>query len=154
MSYRHHIALQIIPSDNLSLYLLRVEDVLKTEADRVKECLDISTMIPLVDTVEKVMITEVSQQILHHPDFAMLIEQERIEDLKRISDLFKRVDTDKIQSMNQYRLRWRNNIQAKGEAMLNDEELAKKGFKAIEDFIGFRSKSVALVKRVFPNEHL
>jgi translation initiation factor 2 alpha subunit (eIF-2alpha) len=34
--------------------------------------------------------------------------------------------------------------------MLNDEELAKKGFKAIEDFISFRQKSVALVKRVFP----
>ena len=66
MSYRHHTALQIVPSDNLSLYLLKVEDVLKTEADRAKECLDISTMVPLVDTVEKVMITEVSQQILHH----------------------------------------------------------------------------------------
>jgi hypothetical protein len=84
----------------------------------------------------------------------MLIEQERIEDLKRISDLMKRVDTKESQTVNQYRLRWRNHIQAKGEAMLNDEELAKKGFKAIDDFIGFRTKSVALVKRVFPNEHL
>lgn len=34
--------------------------------------------------------------------------------------------------------------------MLNDEELAKKGFRAIEDFIAFRIDSVALVRDVFP----
>ena len=30
--------------------------------------------------------------------------------------------------------------------MLNDEDLAKKGFKAIEDFIAFKEKSVTLVR--------
>lgn len=34
--------------------------------------------------------------------------------------------------------------------MLNDEDLAKKGFKAIEDFIAFKEKSVTLVRQVFP----
>jgi hypothetical protein len=35
-------------------------------------------------------------------------------------------------------MRWKKYILAKGEYMLNDEDLAKKGFKAIEDFILFR----------------
>ena len=38
--------------------------------------------------------------------------------------------------------------------MLNDEELAKKGFRAIEDFISFRTQSVALVKDVFQQEQV
>lgn len=33
---------------------------------------------------------------------------------------------------------WRKQIQAEGERMLNDEQVAKKGFRAIEDFIEFR----------------
>jgi hypothetical protein len=33
--------------------------------------------------------------------------------------------------------------------MLNDEELAKKESKAIEDFIEYRQTSVELVKKVF-----
>ena len=71
--------------------------------------------------------------------------------MKRITDLFKKVDTGSAGgTIDQYRIRWRKYIQVKGERMLNDEELAKKGFKAIEDFITFRQKSVALVKRVFP----
>ena len=38
--------------------------------------------------------------------------------------------------------------------MLNDEELAKKSFRAMEDFIEFRLKSVELVKAVFASESI
>ena len=34
---------------------------------------------------------------------------------------------------------------------MNDEELAKKGFRAIENFIEFRQKSEELVRKVFAN---
>jgi hypothetical protein len=37
---------------------------------------------------------------------------------------------------------------------LNDEELAKKGFRAIEDFIEFRKKADELVRKVFPNPQI
>lgn len=33
--------------------------------------------------------------------------------------------------------------------MLNDEEIARKAFRAMEDFIEFRAKSEALCQRVF-----
>ena len=36
--------------------------------------------------------------------------------------------------------------------MLNDEELAKKGFRAIEDFIEYRTNSLQLVKSVFSTQ--
>lgn len=53
---------------------------------------------------------------------------------------------------NDYRLRWKKYVFSHGEKLLNDEELAKKGFKAIEDFIEFRTKSVSLVKEVFAEQ--
>ena len=75
------------------------------------------------------------------------MEQGRVEDLKRIQALFKLVNNPQLFS--DYRIRWKKYIYGKGEEMLNDEELAKKSFKAIEDFIEFRTKSVQLVELVF-----
>lgn len=50
-SNEYYIGKQIQQTDNLSLYLLKVEDILKDEAERVKECLDISTLPLLVNSV-------------------------------------------------------------------------------------------------------
>ena len=60
------------------------------------------------------------------------------------------VQNDNADLLNQYRSRWKKYIQAKGEAYLNDDELAKKGFHAIQVFIDFRKSSYQLVKLVFP----
>ena len=67
------------------------------------------------------------------------MEQGRVEDLKRIYGLFKLVEK-KLPNPNfeDLRKRWRMYITEKGEVMLNDEELAKKESRAIEDFIEYR----------------
>jgi len=59
-SKQHYLGQQIQESDNLSLYLLKVEEILRNEALRVKECLDISTLQLLIHTVQQVLISEVS----------------------------------------------------------------------------------------------
>tara|TARA_B110000285_G_C14953804_1_gene528146 strand:+ start:283 stop:675 length:393 start_codon:yes stop_codon:yes gene_type:complete len=51
------------------------------------------------------------------------------------------------------RIRWKSFITDKGEVMLNDEDLAKKESRAIEDFIEYRQKSVDLVKKVFSHQN-
>ena len=63
---------------------------------------------------------------------------DRSEDLKKIYQLFALVDNQFLAFKN----RWKLFITKKGEAMLMDEELAKKESKAIEDFIEYRQKSV------------
>ena len=45
----------------MQAWSLKVEEVLRNEALRVKECLDISTLQLLIDTVQQVLISEVSQ---------------------------------------------------------------------------------------------
>lgn len=57
----------------------------------------------------------------------------------------KRVDPNLVN----LQAKWADLIYGKGFEMLNDDQLAKKNFRAIEDFIQFRAKSEDLVKRVF-----
>lgn len=45
--------------------------------------------------------------------------------------------------------RWQRHIYDQGFQMLNDEKLAKKTFRAIEDFIEFKKQCLDLVMRVF-----
>lgn len=85
------------------------------------------------------------------------MKESRIADIKRLNALFNQVnaaagpeDSSGSGLQSQLRVRWKKYVQAEGERMLNDEDLAKKGFRAIEDFIAFKEKSVTLVRQVFP----
>lgn len=47
---------------------------------------------------------------------------------------------------------WTAILYQQGFNMLNDENLAKKQFRAMEDFIAFKKRSDDLVQRVFHND--
>ena len=71
-----------------------------------------------------------------HKDFAKMIVEGHVEDLRRLSGLLMRQKDDDVSKL--LTMAWRKQIQAEGERMLNDEEVAKKGFRAIENFIELR----------------
>ena len=50
--------------------------------------------------------------------------------------------------------RWKRHVYDQGFKMLNDEQLAKKTFKAVEDFIEYKYKAEDLVERVFQGKEL
>ena len=50
--------------------------------------------------------------------------------------------------------RWQRHVYDQGFQMLNDEKLAKKTFRAIEDFIEFKKQCDDLVIRVFQRKDL
>ena len=83
-----------------------------------------------------------------------MINEGQTEDLRRLSGLLVRQKQVAQLSFRQIAqlltMAWRKQVQAEGERMLNDEELAKKGFRAMENFIEFRQNSVKLVEQVFP----
>ena len=57
---------------------------------------------------------------------------------------------DKVKgAMSLLKDRWKRHIYDQGFQTLNDEQLAKKSFRAIEDFIEYKHKCVELVERVF-----
>jgi len=110
----------------------------------------VSTHEKLITIVEDLLITQSAHKILNHPDFEGFIDQKMVQDLKNIQNLFKIVLAKGTDLFNDFRVRWKKFIQKKGEEMLNDEDLAKKGFHAIDAFIDFRKSSVVLVQSVFP----
>ena len=77
-----------------------------------------------------------------------MINEGQTEDLRRLSGLLMRQKDKEVAQL--LTMAWRKQVQAEGERMLNDEELAKKGFRAMENFIEFRQNSVKLVEQVFP----
>jgi hypothetical protein len=129
-----------------------VEMLIKTESERVYECLDVCTHDVLMASMQDHLIVKVRREILSHDDFQKFIEDGQVEDLKRIYNLFKLVALPSSQKslFDELINYWRQYVQAKGVMMLNDDELAKKTFHAIEDFIQFREKNVQLIKSVFP----
>jgi hypothetical protein len=70
-----------------------VVHILSKEKSLIVECLDTCTLDSLISSVKDILITQVSMQILNHKDFQTFMEQERIEDLQRIFDLFSLVDS-------------------------------------------------------------
>ena len=71
-------------------YLAHVEQRLGEEARRVVHYLDQSSKSALVRVLEEEMITRHTQGILEH-GFHMLLDGQRLEDLRRLHRLFRRV---------------------------------------------------------------
>ena len=48
--------------------------LLRTESERVYECLDVSTHDRLIERIQQLLIVDGSRKILHHPDFQTFIQ--------------------------------------------------------------------------------
>ena len=152
--------------------MMYVDNCMQNEGTRLTECLDISTKGSLVQILEDELIGNYLSQILHvAPEVSadMLFEEEhvkqnalnktefdsfmlekRVEDLQRLASQMTRVKG----AMAQLKDRWKRHVYDQGFAMLNDEQLAKKTFRAIEDFIEYRHKADDLVERVFQGKEM
>ena len=71
--------------------MIDIEAILKSESERVFECLDVCTHQDLIDMIETILINDRLIELLNHNDFNLFMEQQRIDDLKRIYSLTKLV---------------------------------------------------------------
>lgn len=69
-----------------------MESTLLKESERVSECLDISTKHRLVKILEEELIDKFKDRILDNEEFEKFIVEQRIEDLRRLHSLLRRVD--------------------------------------------------------------
>ena len=102
----------------MSSYLLYIEMVMHKESERVQECLDISTKKMLIDILNRELISNHEQNLLENEDFKKFIADQRVEDLRRLYELMKRVHLQ--QSM---RFKWITYLKSRGEELLKDEQL-------------------------------
>ena len=98
-----------------------MEFQLQKEGDRVSECLDISTKHALISIVEEEIIYKLKEQILESEEFERFIFEQRIEDLRRLYSLLKRVNYSVT-----LKNKWVSILKCRGSQMLKDEGILKK----------------------------
>lgn len=81
----------------------------------------------------------------HITEFDTFMLEKRIEDLQRMASHLSRIDG----GLEHMKDRWQRHVYDQGFYMLCDEKLAKKTFRAIEDFIEFQKQCYDMVLRVF-----
>lgn len=81
----------VLESANVPQFLVHVERRLQEENERVVHYLDVSTRRPLIQVVETKLLQPHTTTLLER-GFDALMEEARIEDLKRMYQLFQRVD--------------------------------------------------------------
>eukprot|EP00347_Sterkiella_histriomuscorum_P013206 403365600 len=134
-----------IQSLNLSSYLIYVDQITQKESERVDECLDISTKNSLLRILNEGLITTHTTDMLESEDFSKFIADQRVEDLKRLYELLKRVDKQIL-----IRIQWSKIVKTRGEALLKDAQFIKKSFKGVEDILEFKKQAEDLISKVFP----
>ncbi|CDW79762.1 cullin 4 [Stylonychia lemnae] len=132
---------------NISGYLIYVDTMIQKETERVEECLDISTKKRLIEILQTELIKNHVQAILSSEEFSKFIQDQRLDDLRRLYDLLKKVNLEGL-----FRNQFTIYLKKKGEDLLKDEGFIKKSFKGVEDILEFKKKSETLVQKAFPSK--
>ena len=118
------------------------------ETERSTDCLDVRTRDKVTDILNNVLIRQhlvCLQDDDKRQEFSQFIAHQKVEDLQRYVALVRRLEHDCADTQTF----WKQIIYDQGFRMLNDVQLAKKQFRAMEDFIEFKKRSDALVQSVF-----
>lgn len=121
------------PSD----YLLKVENRIKEEYDRVNHYLDQNTQKPLIQSVEDILISKPLDTILSK-GLHVLLDENRSSDIHRMYSLVRRVGAEK-----NMKIAWSDYIKKKGCEMIQDES---KDQTMIEDLLAFKAKLDEILK--------
>ena len=97
-----------------------METQFQSEDLRIQDCLDARTRPGLVAILEECLIADVLQSSSLTQEFNLLVSQSRVEDLVRLSNQLKRVDS----SLGGMQQKWVDYLYDQGFKMLNDEQLA------------------------------
>ncbi|KAI3940185.1 hypothetical protein MKW92_019682 [Papaver armeniacum] len=82
-----------IQEDSCPEYMIKAEECLKREKDRVTHYLHSSTEEKLIEQVQEQLLSKVSQQLLEKEHFGcyVLLREDKTEDLTRIYNLFSKI---------------------------------------------------------------
>eukprot|EP00741_Cyanophora_paradoxa_P010023 tig00000157_g9709.t1 len=112
-------------------YLKHVETRLKEENERVNNYLDASTKKPLIQALEKQLLTSHVEHILT-AGFDGLMDETRKEDLRRMYTLLK-----SVMSVEELKKTWHKYIRTTGLKMVEDEQKDK---QMVQDLLDFKAK--------------
>ncbi|KAI3853624.1 hypothetical protein MKW98_025141 [Papaver atlanticum] len=111
-----------IQEDSCPEYMIKAEECLKREKDRVTHYLHSSTEEKLIEQVQEQMLSKVSQQLLEkeHSGCYALLREDKTEDLTRMHNLFSKIPkgSDPVSLM------FKQHVTSEGIAVVNQAEEA------------------------------
>lgn len=118
-------------------YLLKVENRIKEEYDRINHYLDQSTQQSLIQSVERILISDPLDTILSK-GLNILLDENRSSDIHRMYTLVRRVNAEK-----KMKTAWSDYIKKKGCELIQDES---KDQTMIEELLEFKEKLGDILK--------
>ncbi|CAI9100076.1 OLC1v1037001C1 [Oldenlandia corymbosa var. corymbosa] len=155
-SYYSRQASKWILEDTCPDYMLKAEECLKREKDRVAHYLHSITESRLPKTVRHELLTVYASQLLEkeHSGISALLQDEKVEDLSRMFRLFSKVD----QGLDPVAKGFQQHVTSEGTALVKQAEDAAKDKKAEQLFvrkvIDLHDKYTGYVNDCFQNHSL
>lgn len=141
---------EFIASNSCSDYMRKAEARIKEELERVAHYLDPSTEPKIKEVVEKELVAAHMKTLIEmeHSGIISMLRDDKVEDLKRMYNLFGRVST----GHNLMRDFLSNYIKETGKALIMDEEKQKDHLALIQALLDVKDKYDRLLTNAFLND--
>ncbi|MCL7030497.1 hypothetical protein MKW94_015158, partial [Papaver nudicaule] len=143
-SYYTRKASNWIQEDSCPEYMIKAEECLKREKDRVTHYLHSSTEEKLIEQVQEQLLSKVSQQLLEkeHSGCYALLRDDKTEDLTRMYNLFSKIP----KGLDPVSLMFKQHVTTEGIALVNQAEDAANSKKESRSASGASQEQVFIKK--------
>ncbi|KAI3901505.1 hypothetical protein MKW92_016571 [Papaver armeniacum] len=143
-SYYTRKASNWIQEDSCPEYMIKAEECLKREKDRVSHYLHSSTEEKLIEQVQEQLLSKVSQQLLEkeHSGCYALLREDKTEDLTRMYNLFSKIP----KGLDPVSLMFKQHVTSEGIAVVNQAEEATNSRKENRNVSGSSQEQMFIRK--------
>jgi cullin 3 len=144
---------EYIAQNSAADYIKKAEQRLQEEADRVAHYLDASTEAKIREVAERELIGRHMRTIaeMEHSGVVAMIEDNKLDDLKRAYELFKRV-TQPTSGLTVIREIMAAHVRARGTELVSDEERNRDPVAYVTGLLALRDKYEAVIKEAFSDD--
>ena len=144
---------EYIAQNSAADYIKKAEQRLQEEADRVAHYLDAATEARIREVAERELIGRHMRTIaeMEHSGVVAMIEDNKLDDLKRAYELFKRV-TQPTSGLTVIREIMAAHVRARGTELVSDEERNRDPVAYVTGLLALRDKYEAVIKDAFSDD--
>lgn len=144
---------EYIAQNSAADYIKKAEQRLQEEADRVAHYLDAATEAKIREVAERELIGRHMRTIaeMEHSGVVAMIEDNKLDDLKRAYELFKRV-TQPTSGLTVIREIMAAHVRARGTELVSDEERNRDPVAYVTGLLALRDKYEAVIKEAFSDD--
>jgi len=144
---------EYIAQNSAADYMKKAEQRLQEEVDRVAHYLDSATEAKIREVAERELIGKHMRTIaeMEHSGIVAMIEDNKLDDLRRAYELFKRV-TQPTSGLGVIREIMAAHVRSRGIELVQDEERNRDPVAYVQGLLGLRDKYKAVISNAFAGD--